>query len=273
METERRAIIVKEIEHWRRSKLLPDQYCDFLLNLYLDELTDRQPSSVAGKAALAVGNAKGRQWLLAAGFVSLICFIVLYFNFFHYALQIGIVAIATLGLLIKGRRLRRSHEAGGLVYIGAGMLLMLSGGIYLLQLHDLQQWGAAFLSFCALFWITYGIADRIPLLHFGGWAAAMMVYAILLSRTAEHPQWYEVQLYWVPLSFVFAWCTWFVQRWSKPASAVLLAAALVLWFMPEIYNAVLIEEPAWLQLQLILKIATGGLLLFTLRKRWIAWVV
>ena len=28
------ADIVKEIEHWQRSKLLPEQYCDFLLNLY-----------------------------------------------------------------------------------------------------------------------------------------------------------------------------------------------------------------------------------------------
>jgi hypothetical protein len=37
LDNEKRNLVVKEIEAWRRSKLLPEQYCDFLQNLYLDD--------------------------------------------------------------------------------------------------------------------------------------------------------------------------------------------------------------------------------------------
>ncbi|WP_252508902.1 hypothetical protein [Paenibacillus peoriae] len=37
----KRAILLHEIEHWRRSRLLPEQYCDFLSNLYRE---DEDPS-------------------------------------------------------------------------------------------------------------------------------------------------------------------------------------------------------------------------------------
>ncbi|WEG18021.1 hypothetical protein PQ478_05875 [Alkalihalophilus pseudofirmus] len=34
MDEKRKAIIINEIKYWRESKLLPSQYCDFLLTLY-----------------------------------------------------------------------------------------------------------------------------------------------------------------------------------------------------------------------------------------------
>ncbi|PKR79016.1 hypothetical protein CEY16_04505 [Halalkalibacillus sediminis] len=34
MENEKNQIIIKEINHWKESKLLPPEYCDFLLALY-----------------------------------------------------------------------------------------------------------------------------------------------------------------------------------------------------------------------------------------------
>src|SRR5690625_5052860 len=34
MENDRHRIIVEEIKSWRENQLLPEKYCDFLLNLY-----------------------------------------------------------------------------------------------------------------------------------------------------------------------------------------------------------------------------------------------
>ena len=36
MEDNRRNIIVKEIQHWKQSHMLPEQYCNYLLALYTE---------------------------------------------------------------------------------------------------------------------------------------------------------------------------------------------------------------------------------------------
>ncbi|NIK77411.1 hypothetical protein FHS15_002547 [Paenibacillus castaneae] len=278
MNQDRRQIIVKEIDHWRRSKLLPDQYCDFLLNLYADHDTIetlKEQHNTVGKAIAAVQRATGLQWLLTFGTFTLISFVVLYFNEFHPLLQMAVVASGTAVLLWIGGRLRTRNEAAGLSLTSTGMLLLLGGGIYMLNHHGLDEWGwkSGLVALCSLFWVVYGITARIPILHFSGWLAAILVYAWLLSHFMIDPKWYEIQLYWLPIACLFGWSSWFVHRWSKPVSAVLFLTSALVYFMPELYAIMFAEEAIWLQLQLIIKIAIGGGLLFTMRKQWMVWVV
>ncbi|MFD0715102.1 hypothetical protein ACFQ0N_24580 [Paenibacillus sp. GCM10027626] len=275
MDQERRKIIVKEIEHWRRSKLLPDQYCDFLLNLYADADSDEhQPTSISGKAARAISIASWKHWLLALAIIFIVLFVVLYFSVFHPLLQIGLITSSVLLLLYLGYRYRPVNEAGGLSLIGAAMLVLLGSGLYMLQLHQVEEWGwkAVLLLACAVLWIALGIGARIPLLHLCGWLTIFLVYANLLANYVETPQWYEVQLYWLPAAFVFCWCSWFFHRWSHPVAAILFVAGVIIWFMPELYAHFFVAEAAELPLQWIIKILAGGILLFSLRKKWIAWV-
>ncbi|RIX54138.1 hypothetical protein D3P08_07810 [Paenibacillus nanensis] len=280
MNHERRQMIVKEIEYWRRSRLLPDQYCDFLLNLYADPddpsyaKKSDAPTHAVGKAIAAVQNATGKQWLLTFGTFTLISFVVLYFSRFHPALQIGVVAGSAAALLWIGKRIRERNEAIGLSATGLGMLILLGGGLHLLELHQLTDWGwkAALIAFSALFWIVYGILARIPILHLCGWFTGLLMYGWLLSRFTSDPAWYEVQLYWLPLAILFGWSSWFFHRWTKPVSAILFLTCAVAWFMPELYSIVILKETSWLQLQLLTKIAFGGALLFSMRKQWMVWV-
>ena len=115
MDQERRKVIVKEIEQWQRSKLLPDHYCDFLLNLYLEEGEERNPTTFAGIAVKVVQRASWKQWLLTFGIFSLICFVVLYFNVFHPLLQIAISLSGVYAFLLIGQRYRNKNEALDLV--------------------------------------------------------------------------------------------------------------------------------------------------------------
>jgi len=278
MNQERRQIIVKEIDYWRRSRLLPDQYCDFLLNLYADQDTNRssyEQSTSIGKAVAAVQRASGMQWLLTFATITIISFVVLYFTIFHPALQMTIIVLATVAFLWIGHRFRRrGNEAGGLTAIGIGMLLLLGGGLYMLELHGLNNWAwkTMLLSVCSVLWIIYGIASRLHILHLCGWLTSMLVYAWILSQYMIDPLWYEVQLYWLPAAVLFGWSSWFVHRWAKPVSAVLFAACAAAWFMPELYSVLFLEDKTWLQLQLLGKFAVGGGLLFGLRKQWMVWV-
>jgi len=278
MNQDRRQIIVKEIDHWRRSKLLPDQYCDFLLNLYADQdaiHTNKEQHHTVGKAIAAVQRATGAQWLLTFGTFTLISFVVLYFNEFHPLLQMAVVVSAVAVFLRIGQRLRVRNEAAGLAVTSTGMLLLLGGGLYMLNVHDIDQWvwKTALLAFCSLFWVVYGIAARIPVLHLCGWLAAILVYAWLLSRFMVNSKWYEIQLYWLPLACLFGWSSWFVHRWTKSVSAVLFLTCALVWFMPELYAMMFADEAVWLQMQLLIKIALGGGLLFSMRKKWMVWVV
>lgn len=278
MNQDRRQIIVKEIDHWRRSKLLPDQYCDFLLNLYADQdaiHTIKEQHHTVGKAIAAVQRATGVQWLLTFGTFTLISFVVLYFNEFHPLLQMAVVVSAVAVFLRIGQRLRVRNEGAGLAVTSTGMLLLLGGGLYMLNVHDIEQWiwKTVLLALSSLFWVIYGIAARIPVLHLCGWLAAILVYAWLLSQFMVDSKWYEIQLYWLPLACLFGWNSWFVHRWSKPVSAVLFLTCALVWFMPELYAMMIADEAMWLQLQLLIKIALGGGLLFSMRKKWMVWVV
>lgn len=277
MNQERRQIIVREIDHWRRSKLLPDQYCDFLLNLYADPeeiVKPGPPTHTVGKAIAAVQRATGKQWFLTFGTFTLISFVVLYFSRFHPAMQIAVIALAVSVFLWFGKRLRSRNESLGLTLIGVGMLTLLGGGLHMLELHELQHWGwkASMLGLCALFWVVYGIVAHVHILHQCGWLAGLLLYGWLLSKFTNSPEWYEVQLFWLPLAILFGWCSWFFHRWTKPASAILFLTCSLAWFMPELYTIVIIQDSAWLQLQLLVKIAIGGALLFALRKQWMVWV-
>ncbi|WP_337101625.1 hypothetical protein [Paenibacillus sp. YIM B09110] len=281
MNSDRRQTIVREIEHWRRSKLLPDHYCDFLLNLYADQETVSPSSRAAGgsstarKAVAAVQRATGMQWFLTFGTFTLISFVVFYFSVFHPLLQIGVIVLAVVVLLWLGQRLGKHNEAAGLALTGIAMLLLLGGGLFMYGLHDITEWWTkvALLGFCALLWIAYGILARIPVLHLCGWITSILVYAWLLSHYMGASKWYEIQLYWLPIACLFAWGSWFIHRWQKPVSAVLFVTCALVWFMPELYAMLFSDEIAWIQLQLIVKIGIGGGLLFLMRKKWMVWVV
>ncbi|GKU79700.1 hypothetical protein [Paenibacillus sp. L3-i20] len=277
MNQERRQIIVREIDHWRRSKLLPDQYCDFLLNLYVDPEEQRDsgpPLHTVGKAIAAVQKATGKQWLFTFGTFTLISFVVLYFSRFHPVLQIAVLAASVVGFLWVGKRLRNRSEAFSLALTGIGMLLLLGGGLHIQELHGLHHWGfrTGLLAFSSIFWVVYGIMARIQVLHLCGWLAGLLVYGWMLSRFTDIPTWYEIQLYWLPLAILFGWSSWFLHRWTKPVSGILFVTCALAWFMPELYTLVIVKESVWLEVQLLIKIAIGGGLLFTLRKQWMVWV-
>lgn len=280
MKAERRTTIVREIEHWRRSKLLPDHYCDFLLNLYADPVLapkseEEQPKHIVGKAIMAVSKATGKQWFFTIGLFTLISFVVLYFSVFHPALQISIILLGTFVLLWYGEKLRSTNAPLGFLGIFLGHILLLCGGLFLISEHELKEWywNFALIAACSLFWIIYGIRSQLGMLHLCGWVAFLLSYAMLLKNLTSGQQWYEIQLYWLPLSILFFWISWFIHRWFKPVSAILFVIGIITWFMPELFQFAFLGEMSLLQLQLICKVVAGSLLLFVLRKQWMVWVI
>ncbi|KIL34663.1 hypothetical protein SD71_18440 [Cohnella kolymensis] len=273
MDDDKRKTIVNEIDVWRRGKLLPEQYCDFLQNLYLDDLNER-PKGIVGAAVQKIGQASVKHWLLVFVSFALICIIVLHFSAFPAALQIAITGIVTAAFTGLGAWLREKQPLKGLLWISAAMIFLPVAGLSVLVLQDwdARAGPAVLLGICALVWICCGVLLRLSLLHAAGWVGLVILYGALLSDRLPDPSLLEVQIFWLPAALLFGWLSWFLHVRYKPAGSVFFALALILWFMPEVYSALLDIHPDWIQLQLLCKIAAAGVGLFRLRKQWMEWV-
>lgn len=275
MDQEKRNIIVKEIEHWRRSKLLPEHYCDFLLNLYADKATDKPSSRSGGQSTTPLANSSWKSRLLGIVIISLICLSGIYFNSFPAPLQIGVTLLFVSACYGVGVKYRETNTAVSFSAIGAGSISLLGIGLYMLRLHEIQPigWTIAFLALCSLVWLILGILLRIRLFHLCGWIGFIMIYGWLLYPQAVKASWIELELYWLPACFIFCWLASLFRHRNKSASSVLFIVGALLWFAPELDQMFVGRSMAGVvQSLLLVKIALGAVLLFAFRKKWIEWM-
>lgn len=275
MEPARRALIVREIEYWRRGKLLPEQYCDFLLNLYADETVQADRSERRSASATAVVNSSVWLWLGGSLLLGCLAFLVIYFNSFPVLMQIGLSAIIILSLYILAAVLKRKGTMVSMVIAGAASLMLLFVGVYMLRLHNLDSAAAlaGYLLFAALVWLLAGWLLRLAVLQFCGWVSLMVFYGWTLSRTLEDLTWFSSQLAWVPISGLLLLLGWLFAKRFQSTGTVFLLLGLLVWFAPELQLlADAGRRDVVAMLSLTAKCLLTGLLLFAGRKIWIKWV-
>lgn len=275
MDLEKKAILVKEIELWRRNKLLPEHYCDFLLNLYAAEAADKSGSWL-GISSSALRNSSWKGWMLGGGIICFILLIGLNFTSFGISLQIGIVLLALLCFYSFAYRFRSSHPVVPNLLVGAGSLFLLVIGIYLMKLNDIAEPAAlaGYVAGTSVIWLLTGLAGRMPIFHFSGWMGLVASYAWLLHQKLGELSWLPLQLSWIPLCVLFLWSGWLFQQRSKRVGAIMFLVGCIVWFVPELYGFIVPVDvmSEVLQLSLLGKMAAGVALLFLLRKKWIEWV-
>jgi hypothetical protein len=271
---DKRKLIVSEIEAWRRSKLLPEQYCDFLQNLYLDDLDDR-PKGAVETAVRIIGQAPRHRWMLVFGIFALICVVVLHFSAFPLALQIGLVGLVTTGFVYLGGRWREERPGRSLLAMAAGMLFLFGAGAAVLELHGwtVGTGPIVLLAVCAALCIGCGLIVRQALIHGLGWIALIALYARLLFQHVPEPTWAETQLFWIPAALLFMWLSWFTHVRFQSVGIVLFVNGLIVWYMPELESALSGLGVNDVQFGLIGKTIAAGWLLYHFRKQWMEWVV
>mgnify|MGYP001243332833 CR=1 FL=1 len=271
MDPEKRNLIVREIEHWRRSRLLPEQYCDFLLNLYLERPAGKR---VLGVPVRAIADSHWKMWMIAFGLLAIASFFILHFNSFPIYLQIGIAAAFVLGCYVLGFWKREKLPSVSYGLIGSGSALLIGLGVYLLKKYGLDDPSLliAYVAFCSFVWLSVGVVARMGLFHFCGWLGLVLVYASLLAGYAGPFDPVATQISWLPFCVAFGWLGWLSHRRSKRAGSVFLAMCAVLWVMPELFGYFVLADDALLTFMLMVKIMLAGAILFAFRKTWIGWV-
>ncbi|WP_128083736.1 hypothetical protein [Paenibacillus sp. DMB5] len=272
MNLEKRETIIKEIQYWRRSKLLPEQYCDFLTNLYNDEdkIKDSNPVSLQN---LQQGSIK--IWLFGFGIISLIFMISLYFSVFPWPLQIATALCVLVVCYGYSAIYRDRNQTISLLLAGVGSVLTMGFGLWMIVLHGLDPdfWRPVLIAGCGLLWSVLGFTLRIGLLHYCGIAFWALLYAGFSGQMRPEASMLELELLWLPLCVLMVWLSWLLYHKVSGVSGVYLGVGVSLWLMPEV-DALWLRQgfPDWVSLLLIVKIAAGLALLFIFRKKWITWV-
>lgn len=173
----RKKIIVSEIEYWRKSKLLPSQYCDFLLQVYTEgaheadkSLNVRTIGSVLKITAFLLGT------LLL---ISLVCVAALYFIGFSNQMQIFLLLISSLlfyliGIFLYWRTVEQAH----LLLSFSCLLLLLTFSYYTYLWEVIMNWYmVGLLNGICLFWLLTGYMFRI---HYLKWVSLGGISIILV---------------------------------------------------------------------------------------------
>ncbi|MCL6458955.1 MAG: hypothetical protein K6T85_13190 [Gorillibacterium sp.] len=273
METDKRKVIIHEIEYWRKNRLLPEQYCDFLQNLYR-ESGDNQEKRVLGVSAGQIKEAKPLTWILIMTLLGIIFYVGFYFTSFPFPMQILLIALTVLLFYTFGVKKRVKQPTASFSYLWAGALVVPTAGFYFILEHGRQPSALALLlGVSALLWIVTGVLSKFASFHFCGWIVVAVLYGWMLNQFIPEPGLITLQLYWVPMGTIIAWLGFLLRVRSQYNGWVLIAVGALMWIGPEVYGMALTGiADGLLQVILAVKLLASAVLLYSTRRKWTEWV-
>ncbi|WP_404443743.1 hypothetical protein LG307_15380 [Sutcliffiella horikoshii] len=153
MNKQRKETIIQEIGYWKRNRLLPEQYCDYLLALYTEGEGEEQP-------------AKGKGKLFSIFFACLISlfvpitFLVIYFTEMPVHLQMLLVTFFVL-LSLFGYFVFRKEQSFIHIPVFVIALLVLIFSIKSLEVLSFQlPLTFIIITFQILMWFTIGYMKK-----------------------------------------------------------------------------------------------------------------
>lgn len=239
MDADKRKLILAEIERWRRSKLLPEHYCDFLRNLYLEGETDAAdpaPWQRFGRRMFA--GLKPGSRLVLLGVFGAILLVSLYFTFFHFLLQTFLSLLLVILLIGIGLGKQKQNPVLGFAALGGGNVLALLLGLVMLKQYGIDEPGGtvALVAASGLIWIGSGLAARIGLLQFCGYFALLLSYLWLIQSWHPQPGFWLLQLYLLPVAALLYGMGSWIYGGRHSAGAMLMFAAGVALVAPELFG-------------------------------------
>jgi hypothetical protein len=123
MDERRREMIVREIEYWKRSRLLPEKYCNYLLALYTEGDDKKRPHDRVPSRRRTVFT------FLLAGMICLLLpasALVIYFTELSFVLQMLLFALFFLICLIAIWRWKERRNMLHIPLISGAWIFLLS---------------------------------------------------------------------------------------------------------------------------------------------------
>lgn len=178
MNDTRKKIILKEIHFWKQNKMLPEQYCNYLIALY-SEGEDDQPFLYEKRKWL---NQSELYFSLLFLMLIIISIVITYITDFPIEMQTLFLAVFVFILLLSWRFFRKKGKNPLVIFITGAFLLLL----YTVQLNDAFFASKAsslymMLLLNSFIWLTAGIWRRVPFFILSG-AIATLALMFLIFR-------------------------------------------------------------------------------------------
>jgi hypothetical protein len=176
MDEKRKEIIIRELQYWKQSKLLPSHYCDYLLSLYTEGEYDHKDQG-AGKAV----------WKQVRWFVAIMLFVfsilVIYFTNFSSYMQIGFASfsVAIIWLIAFKSKVYNIIMVQFTYFLAAILLFVVTVETMYLLPYTSKLWiGAVIFSHC-LIWLAYGWRQKLFYFLIAGGAGFILLVFIMIT--------------------------------------------------------------------------------------------
>ncbi|MBB5324742.1 magnesium-transporting ATPase (P-type) [Anoxybacillus tepidamans] len=172
MNEKRREIIVREIEYWKRSRLLPEQYCDYLLALYTE-----------GEGSHSYFRSARFNWMkwIRLFFILLICLLlpatvlVIYFTELSFVLQMLLLSLFVIVCLMGVWMWRKAALVHLPLVSGAFLLFLASIRISDYYFPQMTAVSAFMILLNCLLWIAVGVRFRFLYLTISGFFGILLL--------------------------------------------------------------------------------------------------
>ncbi|MFJ7746208.1 hypothetical protein [Peribacillus sp. NPDC097295] len=175
MDETRKKIIIQEINSWKESRMLPEQYCNYLLALY---------SQGESQPAHSVKNKKEKKELfsgLAMGTLFLIVVFLNYFTEISIIMQMVVTTFSIIAFLFLIRRFAHKNILLQLSLIGLSLVVLMET----VQVSELIAPGKRSILYICLFfncglWIWIGRKNKMLYFSIAGFLGLVVIAYFLL---------------------------------------------------------------------------------------------
>lgn len=278
MKEQRKKIITAEIEYWRRSNLLPSQYCDFLLNLYTEGEAagkNARDEASAGNEALPAFSVPRFEikWLGVALLMVVLLYLAFHFTDFTLTMQMTLIGFLTLLFYIMGFMKEKSSLSSHL-FLGLASMLLALGGVYALGLYKyLHSTIVLYLGAACIIWYLTGILADKRYLSFCALLGVQGVYGwFAYHKSYDQFTWWQMEAFWIPIAMILIVLGLLWKRRQEKTSAILLFSGILALFGAELESFFIPAADKDMLLYLLyLKIFIASFLLLSLKNFWWGW--
>ncbi|TCP53338.1 hypothetical protein EV586_10671 [Tumebacillus sp. BK434] len=257
--------MIGEIKKWRESRLIPTEYCDFLMNLYAegDAFSHDQQTGSKAKSSWktsANGGVLGKVLLVITGLLLFLIF-ALNFTLFPEPMQIAVLLLGTVFPFVMAYRKRGKSSLAQTVWLFVAVVMVALIGYYYLSSSGLLGDRGKLLGTMAvvfLVWLLAGAAFRSRLVSGIGLLGLLLLYANFLEVAADiGTSSYGVQhFYFMIPAFLALFFAVVLGRYRVYVAPVFLAAGLLALFGPDLRMLVFgLNMDLFMQILVFLKLA------------------
>lgn len=309
LDDQRRKIIINEIENWRRNHLLPEHYCIFLLNLYTEgkhaqnqeepitkkrlsiwpnrkwsSRTKKQQVFIEGAGSHIQGSGREAQILsvklmggifLVGLVIAVMVLLAFYFNAFSIPMQMSILVVSWVIAYVLAFVFKRKIPLLSYFFLLVTILIAITSLYYFGEKWKISQEASLWsLLLVAVYSVLHGLLFRYPLFMFIGLIGTGILYGTaMLIRMGELFSWMNIELYWVPLSFLMIGLGFLFHERHQQLAYTLVASGLLYFFGPEISSWWVPEvSREMIQIMIVSKIFISAIILLFTRRYWLEWL-